>query len=289
MANFDIEMFRFTDISRISAKHVNILHFGTDLATAKPEMDQVAQFMMLEGYRDMEHKQDLRQLGDTDMLMVGSDGSRFSLVHYVLSCVSRGLFGLTPYWDMLWYGTDYTPQPCLPVGVGPLCSGPKFSQDAICLAHAHIRRRDDIMALRGAYNSILIEIERQVDKVMKGKKPWKTNFAPKMKKFRKKLEGEGHSGPEVDLFFLTIDILRHNRNIGAHSQHSISQKEFDRKVEGGKQLVAEFDRLAKKHNRAYRPPTFASQAQEDLHTGMRWELCIAHLAVAWLDEYSKLP
>ena len=289
MANFDVEMFRFTDISRIRARHVNVLHFGTDLATTKHEMDRVAQFMMLEGYRDMKHKQGSQPWGDTDMLIVGSDESRSSAVKYVLWSASTGLFGLVLYWDALWYGTDYTPQSDLPVGVGPLCSGPKFSQDAICLAHAHIRRRDDIIALRGTHNSILVEIESRMDEMMKKDETWNMRSKDKIKKFRKKLEGEGYSGPDVDLFFAAINVLRHSRNFSSHPLRSMPQKKLNQKVEQGERFAAEFDRLAKKHNRPFVPPTFASQAQADPHTVVRWESRIAHMAATWLDEYSKLP
>lgn len=289
MANFGIEMFRFTDVSRVRARRVNILHFGTDLAAAEPEMDKIVRFMALEGYLDVEHERGMHPWGDTDMLVVGSDEARFTSVHYVLWCVSIGLFGLVPYWDVLWYGTDYTPQPNLHVSMRPLCSGPEFSRDATYLVHAHIRRRDDIMALRGAYNSILIEIEGQIDKMMKEKETWKMRSVDKMKEFKKKLEAEGHSGPEVALFFAVVDVLRNSRNVGAHPLHGMPREELDRKAALRERLAAEFGRLAKKHDRLFGPPTFASPAQADLQTVARWELCIAHMAVAWLDEYSKLP
>lgn len=70
-----------------------------------------------------------------------------------------GFLGLVLNWDVLWYGTDGTPQSGLPPTSQPLCCGPAFSKDGICLAHAHIRRRDDLAAWRGLFLTMMMVIE----------------------------------------------------------------------------------------------------------------------------------
>ena len=140
MSNFGVEAYRFTDRNKENARYVNMLHLGTDLDAARPEMDRIVRFMENEGYGDVEHEQNMHLLdlgsmivagSDTDMLVVGGDAARFKSAYYALRCASAGLFGLVTYWDVLWYGADYTPEPNLPRAITPLCSGREFSSDGI--------------------------------------------------------------------------------------------------------------------------------------------------------------
>ena len=297
-------MYRFTDHGRERARHVNMLHLGTDLDAVTSEMNRIVQFMNKVGYEvDLEQGLSLyndREMiltgSDTDMIIMGSDAARYASARYVLWCIGIGWFGIVPYWDVLWYGMDGAPEPFIEQlepdvrrADPPLCSSREFSSDGACLLHAHIRRRDDVAASRGAYNSILIELEGRINLLMKREKVWKIRSADKkFEAFKAKVTNEGHSKPEIDLFFAAVDVLRNSRNVGAHPLDGLPLVEINRKIALGEKRAAEFNRLAERHKRPLWPP-IVSSSRADYHAIVRWESSIAHMAVAWLDEYSKPP
>ena len=86
--------------------------------------------------------------------------------------------------------------------------------DAICLTHAHTRRRSVRSALSGAY----IDMARTIEGYMNELVGWKRNesFDAKIKRFKRKVKDDGHIGTDVNLFFAALDVLKHNRNVGAH-------------------------------------------------------------------------
>ena len=86
----------------------------------------------------------IRNGAEVDIVIVGSEAASREGVRYLIQRISSGFLGLALRWDVLWYGTDYTPQPDLPLTMAPLCSDRAFAMDGICLAHTHIRRRDDL-------------------------------------------------------------------------------------------------------------------------------------------------
>lgn len=120
MANFGAEAYEFTDFNWKRARYVGILYLGKDLGAARPEMDEVVRVMKKQGYDLVKHDQGVN-LSDqrgmvvkgscTAMIVISSDDARYPSVRYVPWCVSVGWFGLVPYWDVLWYGTDYVPEP----------------------------------------------------------------------------------------------------------------------------------------------------------------------------------
>lgn len=295
MKNFEAEMYEFSDNTRERDRYVNILHLGTDIGTARPQMNRIVRRMEKWGY-ETECKHDLglsddREMLlagiDTDMLIMGSDTTRYASARYVLWCVNIGWFGILPYWDVLLYGTDYTPEwPEPRVGLNPpTCSNHKFALDGVCLAHAHIRRRYDTSTLRGAYLDIMREIEGRINELVKG--AWKVrNTAERIEKFKAKVAYDGHNGPDVELFFTALDVLRNSRNDGAHITKGLPQAEVEKKIKRSNALRADFDRLANTHGRPLWPPIPSSKA--DSHFAGKWEYGLAHMAVAWLEEYSGL-
>ena len=285
MGNFATEMFRFTDNSRIRSKHVNILHFGTDLDGVRHETDRIVSFMTENGFTST-HDPNPKPWSDADMIIIGNDAARHEAAYYVTRFNTLGWIGLVPYWDMLWYGTDYTPQLNLtPIRV-PLCSDRAFSMDGICLAHAHIRRRDDTIALRGAYASILTEIESHMDEMMG---TWDKRTKDKIRAFRNKITRDRRLGSDANLFFAAVDVLQKTRHIGMHPLGSIPKMNLDKKGKELESSTAEFDRLAKKYKQPFRPPQFVSNAQVDLHATTKWRFSIARMAVTWIVRYSLLP
>ena len=284
MENFATEMFRFTDNSRIRSKHVNILHFGTDLDGIRHETDRIVSFMTGNGFTSA-HDPNPKSWSDADMIIIGSDAARHEAAYYVARINTFGWIGLVPYWDMLWYGTDYTPQLNMAPGAAPLCSGRVFSMDGICLVHAHIRRRDDTMALSGAYGSILTEIESHMDEMMG---TWDRRTKDKIKAFRNKVTHDGRLGSDTELFFAAVDVLQKTRHIGMHPLGSMPKVDPDKKGKELESSTIEFDRLAKKYKRPFRPPRFVSNAQVNPHATTKWRFSIARMAVTWIVRYSLL-
>ena len=284
MENFATEMFRFTDNSRIRSKHVNILHFGTDLDGIRHETDRIVSFMTGNGFTSA-HDPNPKPWSDADMIIIGSDAARHEAAYYVTRINTLGWIGLVPYWDMLWYGTDYTPQLNMSPGMIPLCSGRVFSMDGICLVHAHIRRRDDVMALSGAYGSILTEIESHMDEMMG---TWDRRTKDKIKAFRNKVTHDGRLGSDTELFFAAVDVLQKTRHIGMHPLGSMPKVDPDKKGKELESSTIEFDRLAKKYKRPFRPPRFVSNSPVDLHATTKWRFNIARMAVTWIVRYSLL-
>lgn len=295
MANFEAEMYEFADDRRERDRYVNMLHLGTDLGTARPEMDRIVRSMGKWGY-GVEHKTGvgLSNSGemllagiDTDMLILGSDTTRYASARYMLWCVSVGWFGIVPYWDVLLYGTDYTPNWLEPrVGLNPpMCSNRKFALDGACLAHAHIRRRHDRSALSGAYIEMMREIEGRINGLVK--EAWKIRTTyERFEAFKTKVADDGHRGLDINLFFAALDVLRHSRNVGAHLVRGLPQEVIEKKQEQRNESFAKFDMLAKGYGRPLWPPTTSSKA--DSHFADKWESSLAHMAVAWLEEYSGL-
>ena len=301
MKNFEAEMYSFADDKRERDRYMNILHLSTDLDATRPEMDRIVRRMVKWGY-GVEHKtgfglSDDRGMIlagiDTDILILGSDEARFVSAYYILRCVSIGWFGIVPYWDMLWYGMDYKPEPPAQWAIQhhmgpsalPLFSGRKLALDAVCLVHAHIRRRHDRSALSGAYVEMMRDIEGRINELVKG--AWKIRNADKrIEKFKAKVVNDGHDGPDVELFFAALDVLRNHRNLGAHMTKGLPPAVVEKKRRRGDALMANFDRLANTHRRPLWPPIASSKA--DSHFTTKWESSLAHMAVVWLEEYSKL-
>lgn len=301
MENFEAEMYSFTDDKRERDRYVNVLHLGTDLGAARPEMDRIVRRMGKWGYA-VKHETDVGLSNDgemymagidTDMLILGGGAARHASAYYVLRCVSMGWFGIVPYWDMLWYGTDYRQdvseewlkQHHMGPSALPLFSGRKFALDAVCLAHGHIRRRYDRSALSGTYVDIMRAIEGRINGLMAGAWTIRTTQT-RFEEFKGRVKGDGHSGPDVELFFATLDMLLHSRNIGAHLVWGPPQEEIKRKQEQSEKMLANFDGLAKKHGRLLSPPIVSSKADSYLHE--KWEYSVAHMAITWLEEYSVL-
>ena len=284
MQNFDVEIFRFTDNSRIMSKHVNILHFGTDLDEVRSEIDRIVSFMTEKGFEHTRDKNPV-SLNDADMIIMGSDAARFESANDVAEVIIFGRNGLMPYWDVLWYGTDYTPKPVFMPTMSPLCSGRTFAMDEICLIHAHIRRRDDISAMYEIYAPIMILIEGCMDNMMG---TWKERAEDKIKAFRRRVECDGRCGHDADLFFAAMAALRRIRNIGVHSFIGMPKDDINKKLEQFKTSTVEFERLAQKYNLKFELPAPISDALTDAHVIVKRQFCMARLALTWIVEYSNL-
>ena len=301
MDNFEAEVYSFANDKRERDRYVNVLHLGTDLGAARPEMNRIVRYMRRRGY-GVEHKPNVGLANDgemhlagidTDMLILGGDAARHASAYYMLRCVSMGWFGIVPYWDMLWYGTDYRQevsaewlkQHHMGPSALPLFSGRKFALDAVCLAHAHTRRRYDSSALRGVYVDMMRDIEGRINELVKG--AWTIRTTQKrLDAFKSRVKDDGHSGPDVELFFAALDMLLHSRNVGAHLVRGLPEAEVKKKQKHSEEMLANFDKIAQRYGRLLSPPIVSSKA--DSHFGSKWEYSVAHMTIAWLDAYSEL-
>ena len=192
-----------------------------------------------------------------------------------------------PHWDVLLYGTNGTPQSDLPSSLKPTCANHAFSADGIGLAHAHIRRRDDLLARRGLHLSLQINIDGSIDTMLG---TWKMrNYMEKIGTFKEKIKVDGRWNEDAEFFFAAVEALRTSRNVGSHPLYGVPQDGLDKKKKEMHDARAKFDKLAQKHKRPFGPPRFASPAQEDLHKATKWVIRISQMAVVWVEEYSRLP
>ena len=296
--NFDAEMYEFTNNTWQRDKYVNVLHISTDLNAARPEMDRVIKFMKRKGYKvEIKHdlglltKNDVVSMGiDTDMLIIGSDVARHSSAYYLLWFTTRGWFGLIPYHDILWYGIDYKPEPSVewvkqhnnPCNL-PLFSDCKFSWEAICAIHAYIRRRNDRSAAVGVFIDVIREIEGHINELVCD--VWKMRTFEKFDRFKTKVMDGGYGGPDVELFFAALDVLRHSRNVGAHLVRGIPPDKVEKELKRVEDDCSKFDILVTKHKFPFPPPRGSSEV--DAHSDYKWQLSLARIVSIWLEDYSK--
>ena len=280
--DFDAEMFRFTGNSMTTSKHLNILHFGTDLDKVRHETDRIISFMTEKGF---EHKRDKNpaSLNDADMIIMGSDADHSKGADAVANAIMLGRNGLMPYWDVLWYGTDYTPKQIVTSIMSPLCSGPAFATDGLCLIHAHIRRYDDI-PMYDAFVSIMILIEGYMDKIMG---TWERSANEQIKKFKKRVKCDEHSGNDADLFFAALDVVRHYRNFAVHSFVGMPNED-KKQIEKLTDLPVTFEELARTYDRPFKLPALLSNAPMDERTFVKRQFCISRMALVWIAKYSTI-
>lgn len=301
MKNFEADMYRFANDGRKRDRYVNVLHLGIDLDAARIKTDRIVKFMRKRGYK-VKHETGLslsndREMfltgSDTDILILGSDKVRHESAYYMLRCVGAGWFWIVPYWDMLWYGTDYNPEPPtewlkqrhMEPSALPLFSGHKFVLNAICLAHAHARRRYSRSVSSGIYINMAREIESHMNELV----GWvrKDSFDAKIKKFKDKVKGDGHGGADANLFFAALDVLKHSRNVGAHLPRGIPKEVVDKDVEKSNKLMADFHMLAVDYGRMLWPPAYIS-GEDHGHLISKWEYGLGCMALTWLAEYPDL-
>ena len=280
MPDFDAEMLRFTGNSMTTSKHVNILHFGTDLDKVRHETDRIISFMTEKGF---EHKRDKNpvSLNNADMIIMGSDADHSERANAVANAIILGRNGLMPYWDVLWYGTDYTPKQIVPSIMSPLCSGPTFATDGICLIHAHIRRYDDI-PMYDAFVSIMILIEGYMDKIMG---TWERNANVQIEKFKERVQCDERCGNDADLFFAALDVVKYYRNFAVHSSVGMPN-EGKNQIEKLKDLPVTFEELARTYDRPFKLSESPSDTWIDTSTFVKRQFCIARMALVWIAEYS---
>ena len=238
---------------------------------------------------DIKHELGLELVNimDVDVVIVGSKSARFEDAAYLIRNIPVVFPGLMLNWDVLWYGTDDTPSPVLPLNVRPLCSSNTFSMWGICLIHAHIRRRDDLSAWRGLFLTMLLAIEHYADKMMGTCN--ERSVYKKMCKFKDRVKSDERWGSDAELFFAAVDIIRRTHNMDSHSLSNLPGEKLMEMGDEMDELLAEFDKLAAKYGYPFRPPKFVPPIpSEHTHAQLKWFTSLSQASVMWIAKYSEL-
>ena len=281
-----IEMFRFTYKREDPIKSVNVLHISTDLESARGTMDRLVSLMSEMGFNSQyEDGLDVaKALDGTDVTIVGCDKSHHDDVRYFIQeRIARGFLQIEPESDVLWYGTDYFPQP--PSGMDILCSEQNFSVESVCMIHAHSRRRDNIEMWRGSCVSMMIRIENIIDEILN---TWNKDTWTKIHRFENKVREDGRWGPDADLFFAALAVIHDARNMAAHSNdHTPSTKQQKKKIIS-KHLTDNFNSLADMHKRCYLKFKHDTSAPNIDYRRLKWMKGLAQIAVVWITKYRQI-
>ena len=206
-------------------------------------------------------------------------------------------------WDVLLYDVNAVSDPklakrpaYLPRNINCdniLWSDRRFSLKGICLAHAHIRRRNDVTALRGLVADAMMAIESDIDDIMgeeykkkNGQDPW---VSEKVKQLRNKIEQNRGSIRQAELFFAAVDVLRESRNVAMHI--SQSTEAGSKKLKNYMGASLKFDRLARKYDFNDKRGLDCNIANLSVHEAFfirfKWLVFLAKMSRVWLGEYIR--
>lgn len=258
---------------------VDIVHFSSNLKTAKREMDKVVSFLTERGLDPKLEKNPLMWT-DADIFIIGSDQANAERAGHLISYVPRVL-GIDRHWDVLAYSTEGMISSKAPIIDRPLCAGPKFSIDAICMIHAHLRRRIDVGTWRSRIILIQLRIELCIDGVL-GKS--KQSFANKVENFKSRIRDDGMLGPDAELFFAAVDILRDTRNLVAHLYNSSQKKQENDAAESIKKYDCFRELLDYYERYDICLPSISLSDSEP--RSLKYHTKIANLAYDWAAAYS---
>ena len=284
-----IEMLRFADEHKDPDKLVNVLHVSTDLESAQGTIDRLVLLMGEMGFNCQREdglyvKHDRSCDADVDVVIIGCDRSHHDdVAYFIQKRISHGFLEISPELDVLWYGTDYSPQ--LDAKRPLLYSDHDFSVKSSCMIHAHIRRRDNIEMLRGLCISMMVRIENIIDGMLN---TWNKGTRTKIHRFEDRVRKDGRWGPDADLFFATLNIIRNARNMAAHSNEYISnKKQLKRKLET-EHLTDTLNKLADRYERRYLKFKHDISFPNTYYRHLKWMSGLAQIAVAYITDYHRI-
>ena len=306
MSDFSVEMLRCSRHHDGSLQEVKILHISMGLEVVQHETYRIIQHMKDEGFdvkrENYQNSVFREEWAGTNILILGNDDDHSAQACKLLQLVDAGLLSSVVLgWDVLLYdvsvvsGSRPVKRPAyLPRNTNSdniLWSDRKFSLDGICLIRAHIRRRKDAVALRGLVGDAMMSIESNIDDIMgedykkkNGQDPW---IAEKVKQFRKKIEPNGGSMHQAELFFAAVDILRESRNVAMHIPQSTEagSKKLKKYIDAS----PKFDRLARKYAFNDKRGLDCNIANLPVHEAFfirfKWLVFLAKMSIVWLGEY----
>lgn len=279
-----VEMLRCTNRRKDPAKSVNILHASTNLKSAREAMDRLASLMEEMRFNCQREDGLSIELGSNlnmDVAIIGCDKSHHDdVAYFIRERVARGFLEIAPDLDVLWYGTDYTPQP--PRKMDLLCSDHNFSAESACMVRAHLRRRGNIEMWRGSCISMMIRIENVIDGMLKtgNEGAW-----TKIHRFEDKVRKDGWWGPDADLFFAALTIIHDARDMASHPNDHVPVRRRQEMKIISKHLTDNFNSLADMHNRPYLKFKHETSAPNLDYKRLKWMNGLAQIAIAWITDY----
>ena len=220
-----------------------------------------------------------------DVLLLGCESRHMTRVIDAMKEMECGLHGVLREWDVLWYFMDdRVPRKAyLHMDGSGLCVTDRFSQEAIHMIHAHLRRRHDLTAQRGLFATSEQWIADGIDLIITPKPEWDTTDK-KISRFEKCI---GTGDRDRDLFFVVADFLIGMRNRSAHPNVSSS---FDSRMSNYQDLKKKghqygFDiHWASRHGCPSRQE--GEPTHQDRHGVRRGVVALARIARAWLNDYA---
>lgn len=205
---------------------VNILHVSSCPGSVDAEIVRVVDFMKDQGFK-VKRKSGPDMWANTDVLILGLDGSGMSHAYEVLGILTRGA-GLVRGWNVLLYGLDGDPE-LKPDHLGPpLLTGRNFGFDAVCMLHAHMRLRNDLQFWVGYLASMTDIIEYGITHLIKASpKPLndRDNLSCKIDILASVLREVGVRNQDVELFWHAAHLIRVVRNEYVHFMADVDQPE----------------------------------------------------------------
>ena len=282
-----IEALRCTDRRRNPGKFVNILHASTDLESSRDATDRLVSLMGEMGFncqrRGGSYFEPSSDQSDVDVVIVGCDKNHHNdVAYFIKERMARGFLEIVPELDVLWYGTDYIPQP--PQNMDLLCSDRNFSVEAACMVRAHIRRRGNIEMWRGSCVSMMIRIENIIDRMLN---TGSDGAWIKIHRFEDRVRKDGQWGPDADLFFAALTVIHDARDMASHPSDRMPDRRRREIKIISKHLADNFNNLADMHRRPYLKFKHGTSEPTLDYKRLKWMNGLAQIAVAWITNYSK--
>ena len=266
-----------------AANTVNILHASPDIDSSEVEITRMVNFIKSRGFLvTREPRHEPPDWHHADVLVLGTDDRRLPNLKGVLDTLVYRI-GLVQGWDVLLYGTrsKVTTESIPPER--PLCSGPHFGFDGVCVLHGHIMLRDDVRFWEGFFAYMAIELETYIDRVIS--RPEETLYG-KINRLESDFKEADLYGDDAELFVAAAHLLRSLRNTLTHSQRNMSVEERRKRGSETDRLFLKFGDMASAKRKSLLLGIDAYV--ESPHGQIKYFTRIALIARRWAYDLSKM-
>lgn len=265
------------DIPHIPSS-LNILRLSTDFDGPKQaeSWDGILKFLDASGY----DAEDARTTDpkEADLLFISAEPNRHGDVEHILDMIAGGFLGLVLRDEVLVSGLGVPgSSPYEPPTYRPLLLGTDFAAHGACIIHEYINTLHDPRAQLGKHVGMMLALEQKIQN--SGITiPDIKNASGKTDAFQSLLERQGHVEGEARWVFAAFKLLRHTRNLFAHTP-TLPKTEA-----GIAEAADEIDDLAKEYNRDLRSPR-GHGTQDRRGAVKRWTTQITQITTRWIDDY----